>query len=136
MTWLDKDIVKEYDEAIEFDADMVRRETDVPAFLKAEDYHTLRTAKRIAMRWKVRKQIFGTERWLLPMIGTGKGALPPCTVELLRTGYDMVAFPSKEANTGTNKNTAMTPVYLIIDLDYPVEPSEWIRFSSSRLVFT
>ena len=55
--------------------------------LCAEDYHTLRAAKRLAKYWKTRYQIFGPDRWLLPMTQTGAGALTQAQVETLRTGY-------------------------------------------------
>ena len=48
-----------------------------------------RAAKRLAMYWKYRKEIFG-DRWLLPMTQTGNGALSDQDILFLRTGYTMV----------------------------------------------
>lgn len=46
---------------------LVRRETPVEAFLRCEEYHTVRAADRMARYWKVRRQYLGDERWLRPM---------------------------------------------------------------------
>ena len=46
-----------------------------------------RAARRRCRYWKARKQVFGEERWLLPLTQTGQGALSPSDVEILRSGF-------------------------------------------------
>ena len=61
-------------------------------FLRTEDFNPWAAAARLAWYWKYRKRAFGEERWLLPMIQTGTGALSMHDVEILRTGYCVRAF--------------------------------------------
>ena len=67
---------------------LVQHEKDplIRHMLHTEDYHTLRTAHRWALYWKMRKAIF-QDRWLRPMTQSGAGTLTPAQVEKLRSGY-------------------------------------------------
>ena len=67
MSLIDSDLTREYHEALSEAPQRVRQETPVLKFLKAEDLHTLRAAKRTALWWKYRKEFCGKERWLRPM---------------------------------------------------------------------
>ena len=66
--------------------DLVRRETQVIDFLRTENFDVAKAAKRLALYWKYRKEIF-EDRWLLPMTQTGTGALSMTDLAMLRTGY-------------------------------------------------
>ena len=82
---LDRDLTKEYRHALEVVPDLVRRESKVADFLRREQGNAWNTACRLSRYWKTRKSIFG-DRWLLPMVQTGRGALRDCDVEILRSG--------------------------------------------------
>lgn len=66
--------------------ELVAKETKVQYFLYADNNDPSLAAKRIALYWKYRKVYFG-ERWMLPMVQTGTGALSWEDVEYLRCGY-------------------------------------------------
>lgn len=116
MPLLDDELCREYRQARQHDPHLAERETRIRHYLQVCDYHPWTTATRIAMRWKSRKEIFGDDRWLLPMTGSGAGALPPEYVEFLRTGYVSVLFPEKsnrnsdDSSDTTNQSAA---VYLV-----------------------
>lgn len=95
MECLALDVAKEYREAMDHDPDLVNRESPVAHFLRVEDYHPLKAARRLALRWKCRKELFGEDRWLLPMKSTGAGALQPAYVDFLRTGFEVVLGPEE-----------------------------------------
>ena len=82
-----EDIRKDYDEAIRVVPHLVRTESKVADFLQVEDFNLERAAHRMATYWKARKYLFGEDRWLKPLNQTGRGALSPEDVTLLRTGY-------------------------------------------------
>jgi hypothetical protein len=85
---LDDTIVQEYRQAVARVPHLVTRESPVEVFLRAENYHVLLTAKRLALYWKTRKECFGTERWLLPLMARPQGgaALLPEHIHILQTG--------------------------------------------------
>ena len=56
-------------------------------FLRVEEWHVLKAAQRIAKYWTVRRQVYGTARWLRPLSQTGDGVLDADQVALLRTGF-------------------------------------------------
>eukprot|EP00977_Amphora_coffeiformis_P002920 scaffold561_cov162-Amphora_coffeaeformis.AAC.21 len=85
----DEDTAKEYREALHFASELIKSERPTIDFLLTEDFHVLRAAHRLALYWKVKKQVFG-ERWLNKMSETGSGTLRPEQVELLRTGFQSV----------------------------------------------
>jgi hypothetical protein len=88
---LDRAERREYDEAIaQAPLNLVRQEAPVEDFLWTENYHTDRAALRLARYWKARKHVFGADRWLLPLVQTGHGALGTEEIELLRSGYFVV----------------------------------------------
>lgn len=67
---LDPELVSEYLEAMKLAPGLVKRESQISAFLRAEKLHTVHAAKRLAFYWKSRKHFFG-DRWLLEMNQTG-----------------------------------------------------------------
>jgi len=83
---LDDDAATEYRTAVQRVPELVKSETPPSRFLRTEDFHVVRAAKRMALYWKSRKEFFG-RRWLLPMDQTGAGALTANQVQLLRTGF-------------------------------------------------
>lgn len=85
------DLKKPCLEAQEIEPDLVERETPKIHFLKVEDFDPVAAAKRFALYWKYRKQLF-RERWLLPLNLTGKGALSMNDVEYAKTGYVTLAY--------------------------------------------
>lgn len=86
---LDKHVRLEYDAALASVPLLVRRETHFMSFLRTDDMDFAKGARRLATYWKYRRQIF-QDRWLLPMVQTGKGALSAQDIEVLRTGYSAV----------------------------------------------
>ena len=72
---------------------LVQQESPVLHFLQCDNFDPAAAARRLALYWKFRRDIFGPNRWLLPMNQTGAGALSPADVQVLRTGY-LVYFPS------------------------------------------
>lgn len=87
---LEDEVISEIQEALWFAPTLVLRETRAIDFLRTEDFHTLKAARRMALYWQLRKELF-EDRWLLPLNQTGAGALTADQVELLRTGF--FAFP-------------------------------------------
>ena len=64
--------------------ELVTRETPESRFLAAENGNIARAAQRLASYWESRVELFGEQRAFLPMDQTGKGALSPRDVEMLR----------------------------------------------------
>lgn len=73
---LDPQHTNEYRRAMEVVPDIVERECRVMDFLRTEGFNVTAAAERIARYWKIRKLVFGFDRWLMPL-----------TIQLLRTGY-------------------------------------------------
>ena len=88
MQNLDKTITREYNIAMDVFPELVQKETPILHFWRTEDGHPERTAHRLALHWKYRKDLF-QGRWLLPLTMTGKGALQRPEMEMLHTGYAM-----------------------------------------------
>ena len=87
LQWhLDEDMVRDYRQAVAAVPELVEQESPLLSFLRAEQYNPALAAARLARYWSVRKEIF-QERWLLPMNQTGRGALSPESVAILRSGY-------------------------------------------------
>ena len=83
--------------------ELVTRETPESRFLAAENGNIALAAQRLASYWESRVELFGEERAFLPMDQTGKGALTPRDIEMVRRlaftsapcdkqGRPMVAF--------------------------------------------
>ena len=89
---LDDGLTREYRIAIETVPDLVESETPFIDFLRTENYDANKAARRLAMYWKYRKDIFG-DRWLLRMTQTGTGTLAMGDIEILRSGY-LLVFPT------------------------------------------
>ena len=86
----DAALTAEYDQAVAAAPQLVATETKFVDFLRTERLDPVKAATRLALYWKHRKLIFGTDRWLLPMNQTGQGALSVQDVQFLRTGYIVV----------------------------------------------
>ena len=89
MQGLEKDVRREFDQAIQSAPELVSRETQFIDFLKTDFFDASKAALRLARYWKFRKQLF-EERWLLPMDQTGRGAMSPDDIFALRSGYVVV----------------------------------------------
>ena len=63
---IDGDVASEYHTAVKRVPELVKSESPPSKFLRTENFHVLRAAKRITLYWKTRKEFFG-RRWLLPM---------------------------------------------------------------------
>lgn len=87
MMALDRDLRREYEQAMAAVPDLVRLESNAQHFLETEHGNAPQAAQRLALYWKYRKQIFGPDRWLLPLTCTGNGALDMQDIAVLRTGY-------------------------------------------------
>uniref|UniRef100_A0A7S3LAG9 BZIP domain-containing protein n=1 Tax=Amphora coffeiformis TaxID=265554 RepID=A0A7S3LAG9_9STRA len=72
---------------------LVATEAPLEGFLCTEDYHPAKAAKRCASYWHFRREVFGNERWLLPMTQTGAGALTEPDIQFIRTGW-IQAYPA------------------------------------------
>lgn len=83
---LDATLTKEYQRATEVIPAIVRNETRIADFLRAEKNDPRKAASRLASYWKLRKLLF-KKRWLLPMTMTGTGALTPAQAEIVRSGF-------------------------------------------------
>jgi hypothetical protein len=92
---LEKDVVRDYRTAAETVPHLMEQETPLISFLRTADFDPTKAARRLALYWKFRREIFG-ERWLLPMTQTGRGALSMSDVETLRSGY-LLVFPIANA---------------------------------------
>ena len=84
---LDSDALCEYLEALTTVPHLVAQESQTIHFLITSNFDPESAARRLALYWKVRKEIFGEERWLLPMTQTGRGTLSSYEVEILRTRF-------------------------------------------------
>lgn len=89
---LDNDVKREYIAALEIAPHLVSTESEASKFLRCEGGDPIKAAKRLALYWKYRKVVFG-DRWLLPMIQTGTGALTAEAIDLLRRGFIAVCSP-------------------------------------------
>ena len=63
---LDRDLKREYEEAVRKAPEEVLKEAKMECFLQAEHNDPLRSAVRLCRYWKTRKHAF-QDRWLLPM---------------------------------------------------------------------
>jgi hypothetical protein len=86
---LDPSEVADYKEAKIKVPHLVAQGSPVIDFLLTEHCNVERAARRLAMYWKVRHEFFG-DRWLLPMTQTGRGALSPSDVAILRSGFAVI----------------------------------------------
>jgi hypothetical protein len=75
MVALPNEDTVEYYEARERVPDLVRSESDPQWFLEREKYDIWAASKRLALYWKVRKDVFGTDRAFLPMTICSGGAM-------------------------------------------------------------
>lgn len=96
MQSLDKEESREYYQAMEFVPGLVARETPIHLYLRGVNNDTKEAAERLARYWKYRKEFFAN-RWLLPMIATGSGALNPLESQVALSGFALI-LPRK--NTG------------------------------------
>uniref|UniRef100_A0A7S3LDZ6 CRAL-TRIO domain-containing protein n=1 Tax=Amphora coffeiformis TaxID=265554 RepID=A0A7S3LDZ6_9STRA len=94
LSSLGSELTQEYFRASEVTPTLVRKETRIADFLRAEHYDPENAAKRLARYWKTRKFLFG-ERWLLPMTLTGTGCLDANQIEILRSGFISVVNSPK-----------------------------------------
>ena len=90
LVLLDEPLVQEYREAFALAPQLVAKESRTADFLRTENYHPLLAAKRLAMYWKTRKQLYGSERWLKPLSMSGHGALTPEQIGILQSGFQVV----------------------------------------------
>lgn len=84
---LDAQLTKHYYTALRAIPAIVGQETKVAHFLAADQNNPTAAAARLARYWSARLELFGKDRWLLPMTQTGHGALKPEDIRILRSGY-------------------------------------------------
>ena len=84
-----------YLEAMERDPELVERECNRIAFLQVAKWDPWAVAQRYVNYWQHRKQLFGEDRFLLPMRLTN-GALTNDDLQLLRRGL-LLTSPNDEA---------------------------------------
>jgi hypothetical protein len=78
-------------EALEKNRELVERESDPLKFLRCENGSVEAAAGRLVSYWEERKKAF-QDRFLLPLVITGDGALDEASIEVMSTGY-MVFLP-------------------------------------------
>uniref|UniRef100_A0A7S3L7R1 BZIP domain-containing protein n=1 Tax=Amphora coffeiformis TaxID=265554 RepID=A0A7S3L7R1_9STRA len=79
---------------------LVEHETTPLKFLMREDWDPWAAATRICRHWSFRREIFGDDRWLLPLNDlSGKGALRDAEIHLLRRGVVALATNNKGRQT-------------------------------------
>ena len=64
---LDSFTTREYRQATEVMPSLVALETPTTSFLRIDRHDPEKAARRLALYWKSRRDIFGHPRWLLPM---------------------------------------------------------------------
>lgn len=84
---LDASIRREYDQAVQEMPALVAEESPWLDFLQVVDYAPAQAAEKLALYWKYRRDLFGSDRWLLRLNQTGTGALTFDDIALLRTGF-------------------------------------------------
>uniref|UniRef100_A0A7S3P850 CRAL-TRIO domain-containing protein n=1 Tax=Amphora coffeiformis TaxID=265554 RepID=A0A7S3P850_9STRA len=87
MKDIDDETRREYDQAFEVVPALVEKESRFEDFLTTERFDLHQAARRLALYWKLRRKVFGEDRWLLPLNQSGAGALTMRDVEILRTGW-------------------------------------------------
>eukprot|EP00977_Amphora_coffeiformis_P014428 scaffold4042_cov165-Amphora_coffeaeformis.AAC.8 len=93
------DDTREYCEALSLNPLRVHVETPSLDFLRTEDFDVVKAARRLALYWKLRKLIFGADRWMRPMDQSGSGTLTAEQVAFFRTGYLQVLLDGNVTNT-------------------------------------
>ena len=83
---LDANLTAEYRQAVAEAPQLVQQETQIIDFLRTDDYNPFKAAVRLANYWKFRKDIFGADRWLLPL-KQKEGAMDATSVEILGSGF-------------------------------------------------
>ena len=68
MRLLDASTRRDYELAMEVNPELVEEETPIIGFLRREDYHVARAARRLALYWKYRHELFG-DRWCVCFFG-------------------------------------------------------------------
>ena len=69
---------------------LVQTETPFGAYLQATQGDAVAAARRVAKFWKFRLELFGTAKWLLPMVQTGAGALTSMEIAFIQSGFVML----------------------------------------------
>lgn len=108
---LDARVCREYREALSLAPDLVRRECLWMDFLRTDDMDPKAAALRVARFWKMRRNIFGEDRWLLPLTIAGNGALSPESLEIFHTGYFQM-YPSYQLGLVMLCNFSYMPIEL------------------------
>ena len=73
---LNADVRREYEIAREvIDPEVFPTESRIADFLLVEQNEIARTAERVAVYWKARRQVFDEDRWLLPLNQVGRDIL-------------------------------------------------------------
>ena len=64
---LDREDRRAYEVAVATVPALVEKESPIADFLSVENNNPVRAAVRLANYWKARRNVFGEDRWLLPM---------------------------------------------------------------------
>ena len=75
---------QEYLEASRLVPHLVATESNPLRFLRSDGMNPWSAATRLCSYWKHRKEVFGHERWLLPLDLSGNGAMTPSDVENIK----------------------------------------------------
>ena len=81
---------QEYLEASRLAPHLVATESNPLRFLRSEGMNPWSAATRLACYWKHRKEVFGHDRWLLPLDLSGNGAMSPSDVENIKRNVILV----------------------------------------------
>jgi len=94
MQLLPPEDIKEYLEAKEAVPHLVEMESDPLRYLRVEKFNTWNAARRVALYWKNRREVFG-ERAFLPLALSGNSALKDDEIAMVKTGY-MTIMPDDD----------------------------------------
>ena len=112
----------EYLEAKKIAPNIVESESHPLRFLRTDDGNPWNAARRLTLYWKYRKEVFGPDRWLLPMDLSGKGALTPGDVEKMKKDVVVIRKCPGQAS--------------VVYVDFARAPEQDSMFASRALFYT
>lgn len=131
---MDKYPKQEYMEAMEAVPELVQEETPFINFLRTDDFDPIKASLRLTSYWKYRKQIYGSDRWLLPLKCTGTGALPHEGIDFMLMGcMTFISTPSPVLIVDTsrcvmNRMSTATTDQELIPVDFNHMVLQWLMY--------
>eukprot|EP00977_Amphora_coffeiformis_P015810 scaffold4740_cov165-Amphora_coffeaeformis.AAC.8 len=95
---LPAELTADYREAREAAPDLIMGETNPTIFLRCEKGDPWSAAKRLALHWTLRREVFGEDRWLRKVVDlSGDGAMNADDMALLHAGVFALTWPSSSS---------------------------------------